>query len=120
MSVPVGVDMPTNAKKQIDLCSCYKDMPADRTLKTPLVMRKELFWEVDPKRVSTVLRENDNWAIVRIFEYGNTKDIFDAIEFYGHEKTTSVLSQEKLRPMARVMAYLFLNVDPENRYLKRQ
>lgn len=48
----------------------------------------------DPECVPTVLRENDDWAIVRIFEYGDIGDIFDAIEFYGSEKTSKVLSQE--------------------------
>lgn len=86
-------------------------------LKTPLVDRKELFWEIDAQRVETALRENDDWAIVRIFEYGKISDMHEAIEFYGREKTIQVLSREKLRPTARVMAYLFLNVDPEHRYL---
>ncbi|MBT1697351.1 hypothetical protein KK083_10715 [Fulvivirgaceae bacterium PWU4] len=94
-----------------------EDMSGDAILKTPLVQRKELFWDISPERVETVLRENDDWAIVRIFEYGKIADIFDAIEFYGPQKTARVLSREKLRPTARVMAYLFLNVDPEHRYL---
>ena len=80
-------------------------------------MRKALFWDISPERIGTALIENDDWAIRRIFEYGNLTDIHNAIEFYGREKTASVLSCEKLRPMARVMAYLFLNVDPEHRYL---
>ena len=92
-------------------------MAGNTALKTPLAERKALFWDISPERISTALVENDDWAIVRIFGYGNIKDIHNAIEFYGHEKTTSVLSREKLRPMARVMAYLFLNVDPEHRYL---
>lgn len=92
-------------------------MPGNATLKTPLAERKELFWDISPERVEAVLHENDDWAIVRIFEYGKIADIFDAIEFYGSQKTASVLTHEKLRPTARVMAYLFLNVDPERRYL---
>lgn len=92
-------------------------MSGNATLKTPLVMRKALFWDISPERISTALVENDDWAIVRIFGYGNITDIHNAIEFYGRDKTARVLSREKLRPMARVMAYLFLNVDPEHRYL---
>lgn len=92
-------------------------MADNAALKTPLVERKELFWDISPERVETALRENDDWAIVRIFEYGKITDIFDAIEFYGSQKTASVLTREKLRPTARVMAYLFLDVDPEHRYL---
>lgn len=79
--------------------------------------RKELFWDISPERVGIALRENDDWAIVRIFDYGTITDIIDAIEFYGAEKTASVLSREKLKPTARVMAYLFLNIDTEHRYL---
>ncbi len=80
-------------------------------------MRKALFWDISPERIGTALIENDDWAILRIFGYGNITDIRDAIEFYGREKIVGVLSREKLSPMARVMAYLFLNVDPEHRYL---
>lgn len=92
-------------------------MPAISTLKTPLVERRGLFWDISPERIGVALRENDDWAIVRIFEYGKIRDILDAIEFYGPEKTASVLSREKLKSTARVMAYLFLNVDPGRRYL---
>lgn len=92
-------------------------MSITSTSKTPLVDRKELFWDISPEQIDVALRENDDWAIVRIFEYGNIKDILDAIEFYGVDKTTHVLSTEKLKPMARVMAYLFLNIDTEGRYL---
>ncbi|MBT1710613.1 hypothetical protein KK062_20385 [Fulvivirgaceae bacterium PWU5] len=92
-------------------------MSGNATLKTPLTERKELFWDISPERVDAALRENDDWAIVRIFEYGKIADIFAAIEFYGHQKIVSVLSNQKLKPTGRVMAYLFLNVDPEHRYL---
>jgi hypothetical protein len=88
------------------------DMSDNATLKTPLAERKELFWDISPERVATVLRENNGWAIVRIFEYGNIADIFDAIEFYGPQKTARVLSQEDLRPTARVMACLFSMLTP--------
>lgn len=92
-------------------------MAGNLTSKTPLAERKELFWDISPERIETALRENDDWAIVRIFEYGEVSDILNAIEFYGRQKTANVLGREKLRPTARVMAYLFLNVDPEHRYL---
>lgn len=92
-------------------------MPGNATIKTPLTKRKELFWDISPERVETVLRDNDEWAIVRIFEYGTLSDITDAIEFYGPQKTAGVLTHARRRPTARVMAYLFLNVDPGHRYL---
>ena len=92
-------------------------MASNTAVNTPLTERRALFWDISPERISTALVENDDWAIVRIFEYGEIADIFEAIKFYGPQKTASVLSREKLKPTARVMAYLFLNVDPEHRYL---
>jgi hypothetical protein len=81
-----------------------------------LIFRKELFWEVDPSRIEQVLLESDDWAIVRVFEYGEIDDIFDVIEFYGEEKVKKVLRTENLKPVAAVMAYLFLGVDRYNKY----
>lgn len=63
------------------------------------------------------LRENDDWAIVRIFEYGTIDDISDCIEFYGENKIANVLSSSRLRPTAYVMGYLFLGLDPQEKYL---
>lgn len=85
---------------------------------TPLASRTPLFWDISPEQVSKALRKNSAWAIVRIFEYGTIQDIYDAIDYYGQERTVEVLKHEKLKPVARVMAYLFLGVDPEHRYLR--
>jgi hypothetical protein len=81
-----------------------------------LLKRKELFWEVAPERIGLILKEADDWVIVRVFEYGEIEDIFDVIELYGEDKVRAVLSKEKLKPVASVMAYLFLGVDRYNRY----
>lgn len=81
-----------------------------------LVTRKELFWEVNPNRIEQILRESDDWVIVRVFEYGEIEDIFDVINLYGEEKVKAVLINEKLKPIASVMAYLFLGVDRYNNY----
>lgn len=78
--------------------------------------RTSLFWEVHPNRIEQVLRESDDWVIVRVFEYGEIADIFDVIELYGEEKVKDVLSRERLKPTAEVMSYLFLGVDRYNRY----
>jgi hypothetical protein len=75
------------------------------------VGRPPLFWEVRPERIATVLRENDDWVIVRVFEYGTIEDILEVIELYGRDKCIEVLSREKLKPMTASMAYLFLGVD---------
>lgn len=83
---------------------------------TNLVNRKELFWEVNPSRIEQVLQEADDWVIVRVFEYGEVEDIFDLIELYGNDKIKSVLGREDLKPVATVMAYLFLGIDRYNHY----
>ena len=81
-----------------------------------LVTRKELFWEVNPNRIEQILRESDDWVIIRVFEYGEIEDIFDVIQLYGEEKVKEVLNKEKLKPITSVMAYLFLGVDRYNHY----
>jgi len=82
-----------------------------------LASRKPLFWDISPERIPTALRDNDDWAIVRIFEYGTLDDISDCIEFYGEKKVIEVLSSSQLRPTAYVMEYLFLHVDPQEKYI---
>lgn len=81
-----------------------------------LILRKELFWEVNPDRIETILRDSGEWVIVRVFEYGEIDDIFDVIELYGEQRVKEVLQKEKLKPVAIVMAYLFVGVDKYNRY----
>jgi len=85
-------------------------------LKTNLINRNALFWEISPDRIAKVLRENDNWVIMRVFEYGTIEDITDVIQVYGKAKVIDILSREKLKPIAASMAYLFLNVDRYGRH----
>lgn len=85
--------------------------------KKNLILRKELFWEVNPSRIEKILQDSNDWVIVRVFEYGEIDDIFDVIELYGEQKVKEVLRKEKLPRIASVMAYLFLEVDRYNRYL---
>ena len=81
-----------------------------------LAKRRELFWEVSENRINQVLIENDEWVIVRVFEYGTLEDIYDVIEFYGEEKTIQALKTNPLRPMASGMAFLFFRIDPHGKY----
>lgn len=81
-----------------------------------LQQRHALFWEVSPNRIKDVLRESDDWVVVRVFEYGEIQDIFDIIELYGEEKVKNILQRERLKPMAAVMAYLFLDIDRYKKY----
>jgi hypothetical protein len=70
-----------------------------------------LFWDIASSRIPGALVESDDWAIVRIFEYGSLSDIQEVIDLYGEGKVRKVLSTEKLRPMAASMAFLFLDID---------
>ncbi|MBX2894675.1 MAG: hypothetical protein KF763_04490 [Cyclobacteriaceae bacterium] len=85
-------------------------------LATNLINRTSLFWEINPNRIASVLEENDDWVIVRVFEYGTIEDIAEVIRVYGKAKVIEVLRQEKLTPIAASMAYLFLHVDRYGRH----
>lgn len=91
-------------------------MTQNSTPATRLAHRRPLFWEIGEEQIPAALVNNDDWAIVRIFQYGDLADIFDCIELYGEDKVADVISSSKLRPMAYSMGYLFLGVDPQNRY----
>jgi hypothetical protein len=80
--------------------------------------RPALFWDISPERIPTALRENDDWVIVRVFQYGGIEEIWKVIELYGKKKSREVLSRERLRPMAASMAYLFLDVDRYGKHKK--
>lgn len=81
-----------------------------------LINRKELFWEISPDRIAQVLRESDDWVIVRVFQYGTVQDIYSVIDLYGEEKVKDVLTKEELQPMSACMAHLFFGIDRNNRY----
>lgn len=82
-----------------------------------LLNRTALFWDVNPVRIAEVLRDSDSWAIIRVFEYGEIEDIYDVIEFYGEGRVKSILGEGDLKPVAAVMAFLFLGVDRYNKYV---
>lgn len=85
-------------------------------LTTNLRSRRPLFWDINEKDIDRVLAESDEWVIPRVFEYGSLTDIREVIRLYGKDRTRSVLSQLKLKPMSRAMAFLFLDMDQEKRY----
>lgn len=82
-----------------------------KAMKNNLKSRKALFWEVNEKDIERMFIESDDWVIERVFEYGEIEDILNVIELYKKEKVTAVLSKAKLRPMARAMAFLFLDIE---------
>ncbi len=89
---------------------------ADQARGSHLQKQRHLFWEIDSSMIEKALIESDDWVIVRVFQYGNFQDIYDVIDLYGDEKVKQVLRTERLKPMATVMAYLYLGVDRYNTY----
>ena len=74
-------------------------------------LAKELFWDIPEMNIATALSDSADWVTVRVFEYGTLEEITEVIKFYGAEKVKESLLQTKLRPMARAMAWLFLDID---------
>lgn len=83
----------------------------DKALLSSFPSKPYLFWDIASTRIPDTLVDNDDWAIVRIFEYGSLEDIQETIDLYGEGKVIEVLSTERLRPMAASMAFLFLSID---------
>ena len=84
---------------------------------TNLRFRRPLFWDIHENDIERVLLESDEWVIPRVFEYGSLEDIWDVIELYGRDKVRQVLTSQKLKPMSRAMAFLFLDIDIDKRYV---
>jgi hypothetical protein len=76
-----------------------------------LMNRRSLFWDINENNIEKALHESEDWVIERVFEYGELNDIFDVINLYKKEKVAEVLSKAKLKPMARAMAFLFLDLE---------
>lgn len=81
-----------------------------------LLRQTSLFWEVDPKELMNVLVQSDDWVVGRVFEHGSLDDIAAVIALYGKDKVSAILNEANLKPVAAVMAYLFLGVDRYRRY----
>lgn len=74
-------------------------------------LAKELFWDIPEKNIPLALIQSSEWVVVRVFEYGTLEEIAEIIKFYGKEKVKELLSKSNLRPVAKAMAWLFLEVD---------
>ncbi|NOS90680.1 MAG: hypothetical protein HOP30_02050 [Cyclobacteriaceae bacterium] len=81
-----------------------------------LKLRRPLFWDIKESDIEKVIAESPEWVIPRVFDYGTLADIREVINLYGEEKTKEMLSRNKMKPLVRSMAYLFLQFDPEKRY----
>lgn len=83
-----------------------------------LRLRRPLFWDINETQIENALGNSRLWVILRVFEYGTLDDIQDTIDMYGKENVKdALLSEEKLEPMTRCMAFLFLDIDKEGRYI---
>jgi hypothetical protein len=74
-------------------------------------LAKELFWDIPEKNIPLALNRSSEWVVVRVFEYGTLEEIAEIIKFYGKEKIKELLLKFNLRPMAKAMARLFLDVE---------
>jgi hypothetical protein len=74
-------------------------------------LAKELFWDIPEKNIVIALNRSSEWVVVRVFEYGTLEEIAEIIKFYGKEKLKELLLKSNLRPMAKAMARLFLDVE---------
>lgn len=105
--------------EQIEIESDFNSLPLLKirmiiqTTKGSIELSKELFWDIPESRIKTILDDNPYWVVPRVFEYGSIEEITDVIEFYGTYKSTQVLVQMKneLKPMAKAMAHLYLNLE---------
>jgi hypothetical protein len=74
-------------------------------------LRRELFWDINADRIPEILEKSPSWVIVRVFQYGELEEIAEIIKLYGREKVKEVLLTEKLQPMAKAMAFYFMDLD---------
>jgi hypothetical protein len=83
------------------------------TTKGPIELSKELFWDIPEARILTIVDDNPHWVIPRVFEYGTLEEITDVIKYYGEDRSKEVLIEMKseLKPMAKAMAHLYLNLE---------
>lgn len=82
-----------------------------QTDKGVITLGKELFWDIPASEISAVIVNSPEWVIPRVFEYGSLQEIADLVKLYGTEKSIEVVKRVSLKPMARTMAYFFLDVD---------
>jgi hypothetical protein len=76
----------------------------------PLASRKALFWDIGENEIENVLLNNDEWVVVRVFEYGTMYDIYDLIDFYGQDKVIEILKSSQLNPVAASIAFVLFDL----------
>jgi hypothetical protein len=81
-----------------------------QTSKGNINLSRSLFWDINEKNIEKALDESPEWVIPRVFEYGDLDEISEVIKLYGKKKTKDVLLKERLRPVARAMALIFLDL----------
>lgn len=72
---------------------------------------KELFWDIPEKDMGMAFTQSKDWVIVRVFEYGTLDEIAEIIDYYGKPMVKNALSNAMLRPVAKAMGKLFLDLN---------
>jgi cyanate lyase len=84
-------------------------------MQSPLKNRKELFWEVSPDDVESLLVNNAEWVVPRVFEYGTMYDIYDVIDLYGESRVKEVLKNSQLGDIASAIAFIIFDIPKKSR-----
>ena len=85
-----------------------------RVIETPtgkVNLGRELFWDIHQDNISAALARSPEWVVVRVFEYGTLDEIFEIINFYGKEHVKDILLKAQLKPVAKAMAWVYLDLD---------
>jgi hypothetical protein len=76
----------------------------------PLANRKALFWDIHENEIENILLDNDEWVVVRVFEYGTMYDIYDVIDFYGKDKVVEILKGAELNSVVASIAFILFDL----------
>jgi hypothetical protein len=78
--------------------------------KEKINLSRALFWDINEKNIAAALANSPEWVIPRVFEYGDLYEISEVIKLYREKKAKQILLKAQLRPMARAMALVFLDI----------
>lgn len=82
-----------------------------KTTKGAIHLGRELFWDIPEKNIDLALERSPDWVIVRVFEHGTLDEISEIIRLYGESNVRNSLLRNELKPVAKAMAWLYLDLD---------
>ena len=82
-----------------------------QTNKGTICLARELFWDIPESNINATVAQSPEWVVPRVLEYGTLEEIRAIIELYGASKAIEIVKSVQLKPMARSMAYLFLDIE---------